>query len=480
MIDRLETGLVQAEFLPTLLVAVLAIAGSVPAIAAVVGAAAADLRKIRGLIAGVSLGLTMWGAGTCVLLVAHPHLGFDGLAIALALVVAVFGGVLALMLLYPLEGEAGPLLAGATLAATAGGMSLILKAALFTIHALDPVVAVIAWVGATAVVAAGLMVARMRLGPSTIFAATAGFAIMLIVVRHGISEAVVLSGGAAAVQEAGLWPASELLVVVVALLATVPLIGAFSWVISIRSVERRLAVAEAEVERQKALAALLSDDAKVPMTALIGCLDFMASEPLPLVQRSRLDLARACAHEVDALLAGSVRLGAMAAAPATLAAEADTPPDVAVLVVDDAEMHRTVASAMLRRLGVHISVARDGEEALALLRDQPHDLVLMDIEMPRLGGFATTAAIRLDPDLKEIPVVGLSSDVAADREEALESGMDDIIAKPLSMERIAEALDRWCADRMPASARQPAKPDVPPSPPAHEIDRTVFWRGAAV
>jgi hypothetical protein len=71
----------------------------------------------------------------------------------------------------------------------------------------------------------------------------------------------------------------------------------------------------------------------------------------------------------------------------------------------------------------------------------------------------------------------LSADIAADKAEAYESGMDDVIAKPLSLERLAATLERWCPDRL-CPAGDPVSPTV--AKPAGEAGYPTFWRRAAV
>ena len=112
-------------------------------------------------------------------------------------------------------------------------------------------------------------------------------------------------------------------------------------------------------------------------------------------------------------------------------ARGDTPaPKVRILVVDDALTVRELQRAILERANFSVRVATDGVRALALLADEPSDLVLTDIEMPNMDGFALTEAIRLDPGLANIPVLILSSRSSdADRQRGLDAGADGYIVK---------------------------------------------------
>jgi two-component system, chemotaxis family, sensor kinase CheA len=101
-----------------------------------------------------------------------------------------------------------------------------------------------------------------------------------------------------------------------------------------------------------------------------------------------------------------------------------------ILVVDDALTIRELQRSILERAGFDVRVATDGIQALTNLADAPSDLVLTDIEMPNMDGFALTEAIRADPTLANIPVLILSSrSSAADRQRGLDVGADGYIQK---------------------------------------------------
>jgi two-component system chemotaxis sensor kinase CheA len=101
-----------------------------------------------------------------------------------------------------------------------------------------------------------------------------------------------------------------------------------------------------------------------------------------------------------------------------------------ILVVDDALTVRELQRSILERAGFAVRVANDGVEALALLAEQPSDLVLTDVEMPRMDGFALTAAIRAQPELANISVLVLTSLASEeDRQRGLDAGADGYIVK---------------------------------------------------
>jgi two-component system chemotaxis sensor kinase CheA len=101
-----------------------------------------------------------------------------------------------------------------------------------------------------------------------------------------------------------------------------------------------------------------------------------------------------------------------------------------ILVVDDALTVRELQRGILERAGFSVRVASDGSQAMALLLEEPSDLILTDIEMPEMDGFALTKAVRADPDLGNIPVLILSSRAdEADRQRGLDVGADGYIVK---------------------------------------------------
>lgn len=118
-----------------------------------------------------------------------------------------------------------------------------------------------------------------------------------------------------------------------------------------------------------------------------------------------------------------------------------------ILLVEDNLTNQIVAKAILRKLGVETRVAGDGKEALEILSCETFDLVLMDIQMPVMGGEEATQQIRsgksgvLDP---EIPIVAMTANaMKGDREKYLAQGMNDYIAKPVESQTIMDILIKF-------------------------------------
>ena len=124
-------------------------------------------------------------------------------------------------------------------------------------------------------------------------------------------------------------------------------------------------------------------------------------------------------------------------------------PNARVLVVDDALTVRELQRTILERAGYEVRVACDGIEALARLGEDPGDLVLTDVEMPRMDGFALTEAIRADPGLSNVPVLVLTSKSSdLDRQRGLEAGADGYIVKSAFDERgLLAAIERLLGSR---------------------------------
>jgi class 3 adenylate cyclase len=102
-----------------------------------------------------------------------------------------------------------------------------------------------------------------------------------------------------------------------------------------------------------------------------------------------------------------------------------------VLVVDDDALNRRLLTATLAREGHRTTAATDGEEALAALRDEPPDLILLDIEMPGLDGIAVLERIKSDEALRHLPVIMISGvEDTASVVRCLEIGADDFLPKP--------------------------------------------------
>ena len=117
-----------------------------------------------------------------------------------------------------------------------------------------------------------------------------------------------------------------------------------------------------------------------------------------------------------------------------------------VLLVEDNAVNMLVAAATLERWGVRVTQAGDGPEALAAIEaaSEPFDVVLMDVQMPGMSGHEATLALRSLPTGRQVSVIALTAAaLVSEREQALASGMDDFLTKPIDAERLHAALLRW-------------------------------------
>jgi two-component system sensor histidine kinase/response regulator len=117
-----------------------------------------------------------------------------------------------------------------------------------------------------------------------------------------------------------------------------------------------------------------------------------------------------------------------------------------ILLVEDNAVNQLLAVRLLEKGGHAVAVAGNGKEALATLKKQSFDLILMDVQMPEMDGFEATAAIRnLEKESgKHSPIIAMTAhSMAGDKERCLEAGMDDYISKPIRPEELIELLGRY-------------------------------------
>jgi len=177
-------------------------------------------------------------------------------------------------------------------------------------------------------------------------------------------------------------------------------------------------------------------------------------------------LGLAIAHKLVALMGG--RLGLESAVgrgsrfeftlPFDEAPEAKSPSEAAVsgpdpgregtrvLLVEDTPVNQALGRSILRKAGYQVSLAKDGVEALEMMEKETFNLVLMDMQMPRMDGLEATRRIRAlerSRGAAHVPVVALTANALdSDRQRCLESGMDAFLAKPFKMEEVIELVTR--------------------------------------
>ncbi len=116
-----------------------------------------------------------------------------------------------------------------------------------------------------------------------------------------------------------------------------------------------------------------------------------------------------------------------------------------VLVAEDNAVNRTLVTRMLEKRGFFVHAAEDGQAAVEALEKDPFDIVLMDVQMPRMDGFEATAAIRAKEHASggHIPIIALTANaLKGDEERCLAGGMDGYVSKPIRTSELFEKIEK--------------------------------------
>jgi len=217
---------------------------------------------------------------------------------------------------------------------------------------------------------------------------------------------------------------------------------------------------------------------------------------LVLLTHRQVDMQNARDAGIDACLAKPVRqtvlyeclVNVMACQPQEAVAPRDVrePVDTApagirgnILLVEDNLINQQVALGILQIQGYSVTVVNNGREALDAHAQGAFDLILMDCHMPEMDGFEATREIRgreRSSIGKHVPIIALTANaMAQDREECLNTGMDDHLSKPFSMQTMQDMLDRWMPQA--ASTKSAAATELAargPAKAAAALDRRVL------
>ncbi|MEI6291193.1 MAG: response regulator, partial [Chloroflexota bacterium] len=128
-----------------------------------------------------------------------------------------------------------------------------------------------------------------------------------------------------------------------------------------------------------------------------------------------------------------------------------------ILLVEDNEINQVVAMDLLQNMGLRVSLAENGEKALKMVECGLFDAILMDIQMPGMDGYQTTAQIRQDPRFNSdsLPIIAMTAHaLESDRRKSLEAGLNDYISKPVDITNLANVLHRWLHEGTPKAENE--------------------------
>jgi CheY-like chemotaxis protein/HPt (histidine-containing phosphotransfer) domain-containing protein len=115
-----------------------------------------------------------------------------------------------------------------------------------------------------------------------------------------------------------------------------------------------------------------------------------------------------------------------------------------VLLAEDNPINQLVALDLLNEMGLVVTLAQDGEQAVNMARANTYDLILMDVQMPKKDGMEATRNIRALPGRQQMPILAMTANVFdEDRQACLAAGMNDHVPKPIDPEVLVKALLRW-------------------------------------
>ena len=123
-------------------------------------------------------------------------------------------------------------------------------------------------------------------------------------------------------------------------------------------------------------------------------------------------------------------------------------PGKRILLAEDDPVNQVVVCMGLEETGLSIDCAADGAQALEKAKTEVYDLVLMDMQMPRMDGISATIAIRALPGYSQVPIIAFTANAFLDdRQRCLAAGMNDFLAKPVYPELLCSTTLQWLRRR---------------------------------
>ncbi len=133
-----------------------------------------------------------------------------------------------------------------------------------------------------------------------------------------------------------------------------------------------------------------------------------------------------------------------------------------VLLIEDNEQNRYLATFLLERHGYHVEAALDGVSGVEMAAASTPDIVLLDIQLPGMDGYQVARALRRISAMAMVPIVAVTSyAMPADREKAIEAGCNGYIEKPIDPDSFVSEISRFLPSPSPAPTLAPAPAPAP-------------------
>jgi CheY-like chemotaxis protein len=120
-----------------------------------------------------------------------------------------------------------------------------------------------------------------------------------------------------------------------------------------------------------------------------------------------------------------------------------------ILIAEDYDDNRELLRLLLDAAGYHVREARNGQECLVLARQQPPDLIMVDLSMPELDGWGVFRELKADPSTAQIPCVAVTAHVDSDQLRVLETGFSAFVGKPFRTEDLLATVQRVMQEAKP-------------------------------
>lgn len=117
-----------------------------------------------------------------------------------------------------------------------------------------------------------------------------------------------------------------------------------------------------------------------------------------------------------------------------------------VLIVDDTELNRKVVKTVLLSQGFEVLEAEDGEQALSMATEMLPDIILMDVQLPKMDGYEVARRLRAQPETQNLPIIALTAHaMAGESERAREAGCNGYMSKPINTRTLVDEITSYLA-----------------------------------